>query len=71
MYKVNLRKERSTWYYFTTNPLGGGFGSNYCGPKKIAFGMAIHNIPFGAKYELIVNNKNQGVFDRTKDERTF
>ena len=60
MFTVRLDKHRSTWNYFTTNPQGGGFGSNYCGPKYIALGRAISNIPIGAQYTLIVNGKNHG-----------
>src|SRR5271166_2427000 len=36
MFHVRLNKYRSTWNWFTTNPQGGGFGSNYCGPRYIA-----------------------------------
>ena len=44
---VTLRKYQSTWHYFTTNPSGGGFGSNYCGPKRIALHRAMRGIPRG------------------------
>jgi hypothetical protein len=51
-WKVTLRKERATWNWFTTNPQGGGFGSNLCGPKHAAMARALQNIPDGAEYEL-------------------
>lgn len=56
-YIVKLNKYRSTWQYWTENPAGGGFGSNYCGPKYIALHLAIKNIPPGQWYQLIVNGK--------------
>lgn len=63
-YKVTLQKHRATWYYFTTNPQGGGFGSNNCGPQHIALARAIQNIPAGAEYELIINEKSRGIKTR-------
>jgi hypothetical protein len=57
IYKVRMDKYKATWNYFTTNPQGGGFGSNYCGPKYIALARAIQNIPLGSKYILVVNGK--------------
>ena len=65
MFTVRMDKYRSTWNYFTTNPQGGGFGSNYCGPKYIALRYATFAIPPGAQYILIVNDKNQGI--KTKE----
>ena len=56
-WNVRMDKTRATWNYFTRNPHGGGFGSNYCGPKYIALAKAIQSIPVGATYELIVNGK--------------
>lgn len=56
-YKVTLRKFKSTWYYFTENPQGGGSGSNYCGPKHIAFHRATMNIPIGATIILTVETE--------------
>ena len=50
---VSLRKYRTTWHYFTTNPSGGGFGSNYSGPKRIAQDKAISHIPAGDTVEVI------------------
>ena len=64
MYTVRMDKHRSTWNYFTTNPQGGGFGSNYCGPKYIAVLRAIHAIPQGAQYRYIVNGKDCGIFTK-------
>jgi hypothetical protein len=54
---VRMDKYRATWNYFTTNPQGGGFGSNYCGPKYIAVAKAVAYIPLGAEYLLITNGK--------------
>lgn len=52
MWKITLEKHRATWYWFTKNPSGGGFGSNYCGPKHVALASAIRNIPEGASYTI-------------------
>ena len=65
MFTVRMDKYRSTWNYFTTNPQGGGFGSNYCGPKYVALHYATSNIPIGAQYKLIVNDKDIGI--KTKE----
>lgn len=62
MYKVRLDKTRSTWNYFTTNPQGGGFGSNHCGSLKVALHMATRGIPVNEQYELTVNGKSKGTF---------
>lgn len=56
-YKVRLTKFRSTWNWFVTNPLGGGFGSNHCGTKAFTLKTAIRNLPPGTPYELNVNGK--------------
>ena len=56
-WKVRMDKTRSTCNYFTRNPQGGGFGSNYCGPKYIALARARECIPSGAQYELTMNGK--------------
>ncbi len=61
MYKVSLRKYRSTWNWFTENPQGGGFGSNYCGPKRIALHDAIRFIPAGERVEIVTYNENRFV----------
>ena len=61
---VNMDKHRATWFYFTGNPQGGGFGSNHCGSKKVALAKAIRNIPQGAQFDLRVNGKNCGVQTR-------
>jgi hypothetical protein len=57
-WKVRMDKQRSTWNWFTTNPQGGGFGSNHCGSKGAALASAIRNIPSGERYELITNGKS-------------
>jgi hypothetical protein len=59
-WQVSLRKDRATWTYYTRNPLGGGFGSNYCGPQYIALIRATENIPEGQQYDLVVNGKQRG-----------
>lgn len=56
-WKVTLDKHRATWHYFTTNPQGGGFGSNNCGPKYVALHRATQYIPKGEQYMLVVNGK--------------
>lgn len=58
-WKVSLRKFRSTWYYFTTNPQGGGFGSNHCGSKRVAQSAAFRNIPAGALVEITTENEGR------------
>lgn len=45
-WKMNMRKVGATWYYTTSNPQGGSFGSNYCGPKKFALSRALRAVPF-------------------------
>lgn len=61
MYIVRMDKYRATWNYFTTNPQGGGFGSNYCGPKYIALAKAIYALQPGTQYRLLVNGKDCGI----------
>ncbi len=61
MYKVSLRKERSIWHWFTTNPQGGGFGSSYRGPKHIALKAATRHLRSGQQYELTTNGRVEGV----------
>jgi len=60
-FEVNMNLFRSTWHYCTTNPQGGSFGSNYCGPKYIALAKATYSMQPGTKYRLIVNGKDCGV----------
>jgi len=64
MYTVRMDKYRATWNYFTTNPQGGGFGSNYCGPRYIAITRALHAIPQGESCRLIQNGKDLGIFTK-------
>jgi hypothetical protein len=61
LFIVRMDKHRATWNYFTTNPQGGGFGSNYCGPKYIALSKATYALQPGTHYRLIVNGKDCGV----------
>ncbi len=65
MYKVSLRKYRATWHYFTTNPQGGGFGSNHCGAKRVAYDLAIRNIPLGSQVEITTENNGRFVSRQT------
>lgn len=58
-WKVRMDKHRATWNWFTTNPQGGGFGSNHCGTKRVALASAIRNIPKGERYELITNGSSK------------
>jgi hypothetical protein len=58
-WKVRLDKSRSTWNWFTTNPQGGGFGSNHCGARRVALCYAVRNIPFGETYEITINGKTE------------
>lgn len=60
-YKVSLRKFRSTWNWFTTNPKGGGFGSNIVGSKKSALKLALKNIPVGSTVEVVTENEGREV----------
>lgn len=75
---VSLRKYRATWNYFTTNPQGGGFGSNYCGPKRIALDKALANIPAGDLVTIITSHQEEEISretitrpDRTRLETVF
>jgi len=52
LWKVSIRKNGSTWDWFTMYPQGGGYGSSYCGPKHIALARATANIPVGEPYLL-------------------
>lgn len=65
MYKITLDKHGASWHWYTKNPVGGGFGSNYCGPKTIALKAAIRNIPIGAQYEIWTNGKHTGTEIKT------
>lgn len=65
MYKVNLRKLRATWHWFTTNPQGGGFGSTHCGSKKVALDDATRWLKPGTQYQLFVNEPDCGL--KTKE----
>lgn len=56
-WRIEMRKERATWYWFTTNPQGGSFGSNNCGPKKSALRLARRGIPLGEPYTLVTNGR--------------
>lgn len=64
VWKVKLRKLRSTWHWFTENPVGGGFGSNQVSSKRSALTLAIQNIPAGKRYQLFSNGTLEGEFVR-------
>ena len=66
---VTLRKERATWYWFVTNPQGGGFGSNHCGAQRVALAAALRPYPDGFAYRLVVNDKDRGVQMKGRDIR--
>lgn len=59
-WRVTMDKYRATWTYFTRNEVGGGCGSNYCGPQYIALARAVENIPSGTRYELVINGRSRG-----------
>lgn len=63
-YRVRMNLYRSTWHWFTTNPQGGGFGSSHCGTKRHTLATATVNIPAGASYQLIVNERDCGTFTK-------
>ena len=62
MYHVRLDKHRATWHWFTTNPQGGGYGSNHCGSLRVALGNAVSCVPKGSPYALVINGKARGTF---------
>lgn len=53
-----MDKYGATWNWFTSNPQGGGFGSNHCGTKRVALSSAIRSIPKGESYKLVTNGKS-------------
>ena len=57
---VSLRKEHATWYWFTTNPQGGGFGSHHAGSRKVALRAATMCMQDDQWYWLVVNDELQG-----------
>ncbi len=61
---VTLNKHRATWYWFYTNTLGGGFGSNHCGAKAVALNRAISPLNAGDRYILLQGDKDCGVFTK-------
>ncbi len=58
-WRIRMDKYRATWNWFTTNPQGGGFGSNHCGTKAVALASAVRCIPAGEPYELVTNGKSK------------
>lgn len=61
MFHITMLKSRSTWSYFTRNDVGGGFGSNYCGPQYIALMRARDSIKSGQSYRLTINGNDRGI----------
>jgi hypothetical protein len=64
MHTITMSKHGATWSYFTLNEVGGGFGSNYCGPQYIALMRARENIKPGQQYKLIINGEDRGLQTR-------
>jgi hypothetical protein len=62
VFHVRMSKYRSTWSWFTTNPQGGGFGSNHCGTKRDALARALRSLRAGDKYSLTVNEQDCGIY---------
>lgn len=62
MFKIKLRKLRSTWHWFVENPVGGGFGSNDVASKKFVIRKATQNIPIGAPYQVFRDGTLEGEF---------
>ena len=60
--KITLRKSRSTWYWTAHNEMGGSFGSNHCGSKKVALQTAAHGSEVGMPFEVVTNDKSEGLF---------
>lgn len=61
LHHITMRKDGATWSYFTRNEVGGGFGSNYCGPQYIALMRARDCIKSGQQYRLTINGKDRGI----------
>jgi hypothetical protein len=60
--KVTLNKHRATWYWTAHNDMGGSFGSNHCGSKKVALHRAAVGAVPGQYFEVITNAKSDGYF---------
>lgn len=58
--KIVLRKSRSTWYWTAHNDMGGSFGSNHSGSKKVALHVAAHGAKPGQVFDVITNERNEG-----------
>jgi hypothetical protein len=58
--KITLTKHRATWHYTAHNDVGGSYGSNHCGSKKVALHKAAAAVAPGEPFELITNGKNEG-----------
>ncbi len=58
MWKIRLNKYGSQWYWFTTNPEGGGFGSHCSGSMRAVLVSAQRGMPPGTEYELMVNDNS-------------
>jgi len=60
--KIELRKSRSTWHWTAHNEMGGSFGSNHCGSKKVALHVAARGSEPGMPFEVVTNGKSEGLF---------
>lgn len=69
VYIVTLERFRATWHYFTTNPAGGGFGSNRAGAGWLALAQALRDIPEGAKIRLTINHRYRVIFARNRTDQ--
>jgi hypothetical protein len=68
-WRVQLRggpSQHTQWSYFTSNPQGGGFGTNLGAgtPQRTVHAAAIRVIPAGATYHLYVNGTYRGLKTR-------
>jgi hypothetical protein len=67
--KITLAKHRSTWYWTAHNEVGGSFGSNHCGSKKVALHTAAIGVQPGQTFELVTNDKSEGLFTVNAEKR--
>ena len=59
---VRMDKHRATWYWFCSNPQGGGFGSNHCGSKRVALHAALRGLRPGMPYLMVTGDQIKGQF---------
>jgi hypothetical protein len=63
-WKAELWKDGATWSWFTTNPVGGGFGSNAVTSQSDAIARAITNVPRGEAVHIYIDDADRGVYVR-------